>query len=92
MTPEQLRALEWIRDNDHTRSQWLVDGKRPRARLSPDAWNQIELSGDMGSIRIPSVVWDGIRDLVTAAPFEDRRRLFKLTDVGSQVVAAARFA
>lgn len=86
LTPEQRRALEWIRDNDHHKAEWLLaSGKRPRAKDGPEKWVIMELAGSGGSIRIPAEVMAATCDMIT--PIGSRTRIYGLSDAGRAALA-----
>lgn len=88
LSEEGRRALSWIADNDHTRSRWLVNGRPPR-REKPSQWTHIEFSSTDAMIRIPTAVWEEIRDLVGGAELTSRR-MFTLTEAGRSALTSAR--
>lgn len=79
ISSEARRALEWIRDNEHHRGRWLIDGKQVR-RQPPKYWTQMELSGPGVNIRIPVAVWTEISGMLV--PIGSRERLYALSDAG----------
>ena len=72
LTPTQIAALRWMRDFPSNKAQWLVDGKVPRARQQPDAWNMMELIGPEGSIRIKIADWKALHELFDGCPSFDK--------------------
>jgi hypothetical protein len=73
LTRAQITALRWINDFPHTRARWMRNGKD--AYGPPETWDQYELSGSQGSLRISALDQEAIRPFVEPAPWDEMKRL-----------------
>lgn len=87
LSERQLFALRWIDANPHHTSAWLQNGKSPRS-MDTKLWNQIEISGDRGSIRIDTADWRAIKNMIDPAPMESDS-IYELNDAARTALSRA---
>lgn len=88
MTPNQIAAMQWLDHFPNHKSRWLQNGKSPRS-VDFRKWNEIELAGARGMIRIAATDWRAISDagFIAILPTPDRQ--FALNDAGRAALSAA---
>lgn len=84
LTPRQIQVLRWLDENPSHRARWLVRGKAPTGRDSPDKWDAMEISGANGSIRIAEKDLRAIDGLKTINPSPDK--MFGITDAARALI------
>lgn len=72
LSEAQFRALRWIDENPHTKSEWIKN------------WSVLELSGESGSIRIPEGDVEALGPHITAGKGD---RIFALSRAGRRALS-----
>jgi hypothetical protein len=85
LTPVQLAALAWLRDNPHFRARWMVGREEP-AGQPRTAWTHIEIGGEASGIRLSIADWRQIAGFL--APCHRTNFLYRLTAEGVAILAA----
>lgn len=83
MDKEIVKALNFVKDNVITCSEWRRDGRAAHGR--PDQWNQFRMSGDGCMLTISIETQKAIRGLIEPAP--KGASMYQLTDKGRDILA-----
>jgi hypothetical protein len=86
LSQSQIRALRWINENPSTSSGWLCGGK-PVKHQHPDKWDQMEIRGEQGSIRIAAADLKQLLPFVTHCTAPDK--LYDLNKEGRAALTKA---